>query len=164
MKSAGRRNTLQEKRDEYRGKCCERSRSKRASDSVERPAEQGLRRKSESPRATVQEPSEAGARPTSRTEPSRPALGHPELFPPRGLPACDCIAQRVESPTSTQLARSPARPGSRKFAMFPMPRTVRQAPRLDRHDAGKINCQRQARNGRLQKTLRSEPADTAHSA
>src|ERR1039458_5575267 len=58
-------------------------------------------------------------------------------------------------PTRTHRARSPARPGNRKFAMFPIPRTVRQFPMLGRGEEGKINCQRHARNGKFKKNTAS---------
>jgi hypothetical protein len=52
----------------------------------------------------------------------------------------------------TQRARSPARPGKRKLAMFPMARTVMQAGNPGRCGREKISCQRHARKGRFKKT------------
>ena len=52
-------------------------------------------------------------------------------------------------PARTQRATSPARPGSKKFAMLAIPNIVRHERKPGLEAIGKINCQRQARSGKF---------------
>ena len=113
--------------------------------------------------AGFETPNVADAMTRRRTEPFRLNAKPSRIFSMASVARVRPLPESVVSLSNrTQRAISPARPGKRKLAMFPMPSTTRQLPNRGREEAGKMVCQRHARRGRLAKktaigTIRKGP-------